>query len=206
MLVVEDEPLTRGLVVALLESAGFETRNAADARTAIKLIKQWDPDGLVVDLTLAGSPGGAEVLAAAELLAPGTALVILTNAPTPAAAGVNPRDIPPQASYLSKREVLSGQLLLTTLEEAFAELPPRRDDQDSTDPLAALTPDQLEVLRLVADGMSNSAIAAHRGTSSHAVELMVQRILRLLGLGKDPDTNARVLAARIYLNRLRELP
>lgn len=204
VVVVEDEPLTRGLLVALLSGAGFRTAEAADAPSAVRLVRDWDPDALVVDLTLAGNPGGAEVLAAADRLAPWTALVVLTNAPTPAAVGIDPTDIPGRAAYLHKRSVLSGDLLLQTLEEVLTDCPPRRDDKTSTDPLAVLSKNQAEVLRLVAEGLSNLEIAARRGTSAHAVELLFQRTLRVLGVPNDPTINARVLAARIYLDRSRE--
>lgn len=194
----------RGLLAALLAGAGFEVREAADAPSAVALVSEWDPDCLLVDLTLAGHPGGAEVLTAVERLAPWTALVVLTNAPTPAAVGISPRDIPARAAYLHKRSVLSGDLLLTTLENVLADGQPRRDDLDCKDPLAGLTQDQIEVLRLVAEGLSNSEIALRRGTAPHAVELLFQRALRVLGIPKEPCWNSRVLAARAYLDRIRE--
>lgn len=204
VIVVEDEPLTRGLLVALLDGAGFDTREAADAASAVKLLRSWDPDALVVDLTLAGTPGGAEVLTVVERFAPWAALVVLTNAPTPAAVGIDPQDIPPRAAYLRKRAVLSGGLLLQTLEEVLADRPPRRDDVAGKDPLAVLTADQADVLRLVAEGLSNTEIATRRCTSVHAVELLFQRALALLGVPRGSTYNARVLAARVYYERTLE--
>lgn len=198
VIVVEDEPMTRNLVAALLSGAGFETSEAATAAEAIKLVREWDPDALVVDLNLGSGPGGAEVVAAAERLAPGAALVVLTNSPTPQAAGIDPSMIPARAAYLNKAVVLAGDALIDALEATLADRSPRRDDRDGVDPFSSLSEDQLDVLRMVAEGLSNAEIGLRRGTSAHAVEQVFQRVLRALGVSRDPSINQRVVAARMY--------
>lgn len=190
--------MTRSLIARLLNDAGFQTSEAATAAEAIKLVRDWDPDGLVIDLNLGTGPGGAEVIAATERLSPGAALVVLTNSPTPQAAGIDPSTIPAQAAYLNKAAVLAGDALIDALEAALSDRPPRRDDRDGTDPFSALSQDQLDVLRLVADGLSNAEIGARRGTTPHAVEQVFQRVLRALGVPHDPSINQRVVAARMY--------
>lgn len=201
IVVVEDEPLTRSLVSALLTTAGFDTREAATAAQAIRHIREWDPDGLVIDLNLGSGPGGAEVIAATMRITPGAALVVLTNSPTPQAAGLDSTMIPSQAAYLNKAAVLAGDALIDALEAALADRPPRRDDRDGTDPFSALSQDQLDVLRLVAEGLSNAEIGARRGTTAHAVEQVFQRVLRALGVPRVPTINQRVVAARLYYSK-----
>lgn len=203
VLVVEDDALTRGLVADYLTHAGFEIAQAATASQAVRLVREWDPDALVVDLGLGDGPGGGEVLVAVEHIAPWIAVIVLTNSPTPALAGVRPDAIPARAAYLHKRSVMGGSLLLETLESVLADEPPRRDDLDSDDPLAQLSADQLEVLRLVAQGLSNAEIGARRGTSAHAVEQVFQRVIRTLGIERDSSVNPRVAATRIYYARAR---
>ena len=201
VLIVEDEPLTRGLVAGFLEAAGFLTAEAETAQRAIKQLREWDPDALIVDLSLGDGPGGGEVLAAAERIAPWVAVIVLTNSPTPALAGVASDLIPARAAYLHKRSVLGGDLLLRALESALADEPPRRDDSKADDPLTRLSADQLEVLSLVAQGLSNAEIAVRRGTSPHAVEQVFQRVTRALGIPRDASVNPRVAAARIFYAR-----
>jgi DNA-binding NarL/FixJ family response regulator len=66
--------------------------------------------------------------------------------------------------------------------------------------LDVLTPYQLRVLQLMAQGMSNIAIAEQLGVSRRAIENQVSRLMQALGLGREDDAVAeRVCAVLIYL-------
>jgi DNA-binding NarL/FixJ family response regulator len=67
------------------------------------------------------------------------------------------------------------------------------------DPLGRLSPREREVLALVAEGRSNSAIAAHLVVTEAAVGKHVGNILAKLDLPPTEDTNRRVLAVLAYL-------
>lgn len=198
LLIVEDEPLIRSLTMSLMETAGFHTLGVATAADAIAGLREFDPDALLVDLDLGDGPGGAEVLAYADRYAPWAALVVLTNAPSPEVAGIDGRLIPARAAYLHKRTLADAELLLETLEGVLRDQAPRRDDSQALGPLSALSRDQLEVLRLIAAGLSNAEIAARRGTSSHGVEQIVQRLILRLHVEKGSATNPRVQLAKLY--------
>lgn len=198
VLVVEDEPLIRSLVISVLESAGFESVGVDNAADAIEQLREFDPDALVVDLNLGDGPGGAEVLAYADRAAPWSALVVLTNAPSPAVAGVSGEIIPKRAAYLNKRNLADAGSLIQTLEEVLSDEVPRRDDTSRSDPLSGLSRDQLEVLRLIAAGLSNAEIGMRRGTSAHGVEQIVQRLITRLNIEKSSTTNPRVQLAKLY--------
>ncbi|MCE1173005.1 MAG: response regulator [Propionibacteriales bacterium] len=198
VLVVEDEPLIRSLTISLLENAGFDAMGAGTAADAIAALKSFDPDALLVDLDLGEGPGGAEVLAYADRYAPWAALVVMTNAPSPEVAGVDARLIPARAAYLHKRSLADAELVLETLEEVLRDQAPRRDDVAASGPLSGLSRDQLEVLRLIAAGLSNAEIAARRGTSSHGVEQIVQRLILRLEVEKGSAMNPRVQLAKLY--------
>lgn len=198
VLVVEDEPLIRSLVTSVLATAGFEARGVDTAGLAIAALREFDPDALVVDLDLGDGPGGEEVLAWAERATPWVALVVLTNASSPAVLGVDRTRIPARAAYLHKRSLKDAGSLIETLQQVLLDQPPRRDDATVADPLSGLSRDQLEVLRLVAAGLSNAEIGSRRGTSAHGVEQIVQRLIGRLGVVKGGSTNPRVQLARIY--------
>jgi DNA-binding NarL/FixJ family response regulator len=198
VLVVEDEPLIRSLTISLLENAGFEAIGVGTAADAIAGLRSFDPDALLVDLDLGEGPGGAEVLAYADRYAPWAALVVMTNAPSPEVAGVDARLIPARAAYLHKRSLANATLVLETLEGVLRDQAPRRDDVTASGPLSALSRDQLEVLRLIAAGLSNAEIAARRGTSSHGVEQIVQRLILRLEVEKGSAMNPRVQLAKLY--------
>ena len=57
---------------------------------------------------------------------------------------------------------------------------------------------QAEILRLMAEGLSNAGSASRRGTSVRAAEAAVQRTLQALGLTANPEFNSRVLAVRVW--------
>lgn len=198
VLVVEDEPLIRSLVTSVLANAGFEARGADTAELAIAALRDFDPDALVVDLDLGDGPGGEEVLAYAERATPWVALLVLTNASSPAVVGIDRSRIPDRAAYLHKRSLRDAGILLETLEGVLGDRPPRRDDATAKDLLSELSRDQLEVLRLVASGLSNAEIGARRGTSPHGVEQIVQRLILRLGVTRGSTMNPRVQLARLY--------
>jgi DNA-binding NarL/FixJ family response regulator len=66
-------------------------------------------------------------------------------------------------------------------------------------PLAALTPREREVLSLVAEGLSNKAIASRVFVAERTVEAHVTQILLKLGIHESPSSNRRVLAVLAYL-------
>lgn len=66
-------------------------------------------------------------------------------------------------------------------------------------PLCRLSVRQREVLALVAEGLSNTAIARRLAISPRSVEAHLRASYAALGVGSDPGRNARVDAARAYL-------
>jgi serine/threonine-protein kinase len=67
------------------------------------------------------------------------------------------------------------------------------------DPIAELSPREREVLGLVAEGMSNRAIAARLFVTERTVEAHVKQIFTKLRLDASPDSHRRVLAVVAYL-------
>jgi DNA-binding NarL/FixJ family response regulator len=103
--------------------------------------------------------------------------------------------------YVSKKEVNNIQVLVDALESVlrFGE----KDLQDLTPgALSKLTKGQLEILGLVAKGLSNAEISAQRKVGLRAVEQSVRRIYQALGLTNKKGHSNRVSAARIYSSEM----
>jgi DNA-binding NarL/FixJ family response regulator len=67
------------------------------------------------------------------------------------------------------------------------------------DPLGELTPREREVLALLAEGLSNQAIAKRLFVTTRTVEAHTTQIFLKLGLDASPDSHRRVLAVLAYL-------
>jgi len=83
VLIVEDETLIRMLVLDLLEDAGFECREAADAAGALATLEQtnWGPDLLLTDYNLGPGPNGADLAATIRGRLPQLPVIYVTGNP-----------------------------------------------------------------------------------------------------------------------------
>lgn len=200
LLVVEDDPLTGALLADLLRSHGFDVQvehTAASARTAVV---EFDPDAALLDIQLGDGPSGVTLAHVLHERYPHVALMFLTRFPDQRAAGLIDVDLPTGCGFLRKDRVADTDYLLTAIEEALHDhAVAYRDDLSAERPLAGLTPTQLEVLRMVAQGLTNAAIARRRETSESAVEQSVAGIVRALDIPSRSDLNPRMEAARRYI-------
>lgn len=155
----------------------------------------YDPHAIICDLDFGPGPSGVDLLVKVHRDRPWVGLVVFTSYLSPALAIGSDESIPEGVVYLVKPEVenLSDILSAVDLSVTQAGNPfPVNNHPEA----ATLTPAQAEILHLIAEGLSNSGIAKHRGISLRATEAMVQRTFQALGISTDPDYNARILAVR----------
>lgn len=198
VLLVEDEAMSRTLLTDVVRAAGYDVVPCADAKSAMKALRDFDPDAVITDIDLGTGPSGLDLIVALDKTAPYLAFVILSNYTiTPdyrhAALG--------RAAYLRKHEMSDTTALLSALEGVLQDQEPRHMSEAEAGPLATLTAAQVQVLRMIAEGKSNDEIARRRGTTVKSVEHMITRLFQALDLTRDPTLNMRVAAARIYLNQ-----
>lgn len=197
VLVVEDEALTRSLIVEMLESAGFRVGACASAVEALRECRYVDPDAVITDIDLGPGPSGLDLVESLARTAPHIAVLVLSNFPILRQHPVR-RDR--QLAYLDKRKVDGSRAVIealeATLRDESEQSPSATDDADAA--IARLSRAQLEVLRLMAEGLSNSEIAAQRGISKRATESLIRRTITSLGIEHDERLNPRVQAVRLY--------
>jgi DNA-binding NarL/FixJ family response regulator len=197
VLVVDDETFMRELICRVLDDEGFLTIPAGTATDAVKLFGLNDPDAAIVDINLGAGPNGVMLATRLRREAPALPLVFLTVRVDPRA--VEGPGIPDDAHFLTKSNLADVSELIAVVDDALRGTDGHvtRHDRSPANPLAGLTAVQVDVLRLIADGLTNEQIASARGTTLRAAELLISRTLARAGISADKG-NRRVLAARKF--------
>jgi DNA-binding NarL/FixJ family response regulator len=207
VLIVEDEPLIRNLVANQLSLAGFDVQTAENAAEARKKADLVSPDVAILDVELGYGPTGFDLAAILRRQDPGIALVFLTHLPEPRLIGLDNRIIPKNAAYLVKDKISDPNILLEAIEASLRERvgDHLRDDRKSTSRFSRISRSQIEVLHLLATGLSNQQIADRRGTTVRAVENLIRRAFDAAEITGDSQQHLRVTAAREYLKAIGQL-
>ncbi|WP_327435936.1 response regulator transcription factor [Streptomyces sp. NBC_01201] len=196
VLICDDQVLIRtGLATIIDAQPDLEVAGeCGDGRTGVDLAGKVRPDVVVMDIRMPVLDGIAatRLLAGAGVPHPVKVLVVTTfnldeyvyEALRAGASGFLLKDAPPDRLLHGIRTVAAGAALLDPdvtrqlVGRYAARIRPTEDK--STD--IPLTPRELEVLRLIADGLSNNEIAASLVISRETVKTFVSRILTKLGL------------------------
>lgn len=185
LLIAEDHALVRDGLRAWLETQpDFElVGEAADGAEAIRLGTTLKPDVALIDLLLPAADG-VEVCRALSEASPDTRLVVLTSSEDEApvieamkagALGYLSKAMGAAELLQAVREVASGETVLSTRAQA-ALARPMRSGRASP----ALSPRELEVLTLLAEGLSNGEIGRRLGIGESTVKTHVSNLLAKL--------------------------
>jgi DNA-binding NarL/FixJ family response regulator len=190
VLVVEDEALLRALLKSTLENHGFEVEIAPDAVIANRTVKTFDPDVMVVDIDLGEGLNGLELVSALGRQDSTRGYVILSN------YSANVKNVPevPYISYLNKQVVETPELLIEEIEGVLR----GRASNFAVAEATKLTPAQIDILKMLSDGMTNNQIAERKNQSLRGVEQLIARTYNAMGLKKHSGQSRRVLAVQFY--------
>jgi DNA-binding NarL/FixJ family response regulator len=195
VVIADDQAVVRGGLRMILESQeDIEVAGeAADGRQALDLVRELDPDVVLMDIRMPTLDG---IEATRRLVTAGgraRVLVLTTydldenvyDALKAGAAGFLVKTDSPARLVQAVRVVAAGEALLAPditrrLVDRF--VTGLRPNVPAPPELDALSPRELEVLRLVASGMSNAEIAETLFVSDGTVKTHVARILSKLGL------------------------
>jgi DNA-binding NarL/FixJ family response regulator len=210
VVVAEDTMLTREGIVRLLGGVGVDVvAQAEDAGTLIRHVRLERPDAAIIDIRMPPTHTDEGLVAAQQIRAeyPDVGVLVLSHYVEPRYAIRLLEEHPERVGYLLKERVFDVAILVDALRRIgdgetvvdptiVARLLGRRRRED---PLAELTEREHEVLGLLAEGLSNRAIADHLFVTERTVEAHVKQIFMKLHLDVNAGSHRRVLAVLAYL-------
>ncbi|WP_042414234.1 response regulator transcription factor [Streptacidiphilus anmyonensis] len=210
LVVAEDLYLLREGLVRLLKARGFDVAAATDSAPGLlAALLEHRPDLAVVDIRLppTNTDDGLRAALAAREQLPGLPILLLSQYVEPVYAQELLADQAGGVGYLLKDRVFSDDQFVDAIRAVAAggtvmdpqvvtKLLVRRS---RSEPLARLSERERQVLELMAEGRSNSAIASRLFVSEKAVSKHSTSIFTKLELAPSDDDNRRVLAVLAYL-------
>jgi DNA-binding NarL/FixJ family response regulator len=210
LVVAEDLYLLREGLVRLLKTRGFEIAAATDSAPGLlDALLEHRPDLAIVDIRLppTNTDDGLRAALAAREQIPGLPILLLSQYVEPVYAQELLADQAGGVGYLLKDRVFSDGQFVDVIRQVAAggtvidpqvvtKLLVRRS---RSEPLSRLSERERQVLELMAEGRSNSAIAGRLFISEKAVSKHSTSIFSKLELAPSDDDNRRVLAVLAYL-------
>ncbi len=192
ILLVDDHAIVREGVRAFLDAhAEFTVVGEADSGSAaLKLVEEHIPDVVLMDLVMPGMDG-VEATRQVKTVSPRSQVVVLTSyhedehifpALQAGALSYTLKDVDMEelADVVRKAALKEPWLHPRVASRVLQELHGRM--KDKVNPFTTLTTREMEVLKLIADGLSNSEITEHLVISLHTVKGHVSNILSKLHL------------------------
>ena len=196
VVVADDQQIVRAGFAALLDTRDDieVVGTAADGEEAVRVCREQLPDVVLMDIRMPAMDGIEATRRLSEDGKQAPKVIVLTtfdldeyvyDALGAGASGFLLKDVTAETLFDAVRVVAAGEALLDPavtrrLVSEFARLRPTLPPRP--DALGELTPRELEVLRLVAEGMSNGEIAERLVVSDETVKTHVSRVLSKLHL------------------------
>lgn len=198
VVVADDHQLTLSGVAASLSQRGVDVvGRGRSAPEAISLVLSLTPDALVSDLDFGPGPTGLDVAVHLRAQLPKLGIVILSAYGDPRLHHTSLGEAPLGLVYLIKQQVTETSDIVeaVTLSILRAE-----SAESGTLPKINLTPGQISVLRLIAQGFSNQAIARQLSVTEESVSKTINRMIKRLGITSGPSTNSRAALIQRYFD------
>ena len=208
--VADDSVLLRDGIVRLLNDSGFDVVAAVgDGDALLDAVTEHEPDLCVVDVRMPPTHTDEGLRAAIEVRRrmPSIAVLVLSQYVEEHYAGELLAGDVSGVGYLLKDRVIDVEDFLVALRrvadggsavdaEVVSQILSRSKRSSE---LEHLTPREREVLELMAEGLSNGAIAHRLVVSAGAVEKHISNVFSKLGLQPEDGANRRVMAVLAYL-------
>jgi DNA-binding NarL/FixJ family response regulator len=200
VLLVEDHDFTRTTVAASLRTEQCKVvASVPSARDALRALDDHQIDCAVIDLNLGLGPNGLDLAHRLREHDPEIGIVLLTTFKDPRLLRGENQPLPTGAVYLVKDDVRTTSQMREAIDAALdnAQLKGKTHAANKPSRLP-LTNTQMEILRMVAEGLTNAEIAQRRGVSARSVQTAMTRILTNANIETDPSVNVRVQLVKYY--------
>ncbi|MEU8551287.1 response regulator transcription factor [Streptomyces roseoverticillatus] len=212
IVVAEDLYLLRDGMVRLIEACGHQVvATAATGPETLDALRTWRPDVSVIDVRMPPnqSDEGLQAALAARTEMPGLPVLILSQHVEQLYARELLADGSGGVGYLLKESVFDADQFIGALERVAAGgtamdpavIAKLLSTSSPSRGLEQLTEREYAVLGLMAEGLSNQAIARRLFLSDSAISKYTTTMFGKLGLTDDDDSNRRVRAVLTYLNK-----
>ncbi len=211
LMIVEDEGLLRDLLRSSLSHQPGLTvvECVGDGTSAVRVARELKPDVVLMDIELGDGINGIEAGCYIKRESPSTGIVLLSSHMEKQYITCIPLEEAAGWCYMSKQSVSHLPALTRAIEGAAAGL-------SVMDPVLIkalrprpssiidrLTPRQLEILALIAQGYSNTAIAEELTLGQKSVENYINTLYQNLHITRDEPIHPRVKATLTYLRETR---
>lgn len=196
VVVADDHALTLSAISDSLKLHGVTVEaRAANAPDAVSAVVKHQPDALVIDLDLGPGPSGIDVALSLRRRFPAIGVVILSGYSDPRLLSPTLPAAPRGTVYLVKQRVTDVSSVVEAVRDAVERA---ATDALSSIPSIDLTGAQTRVLLLVAQGLTNAAIAERLHITEGSVAKSINRVAKKLGLETGRHTNVRSALANRY--------
>ena len=210
VVVADDAMVTREGIIRLLREADVDVVGQAEnADELLRHVRLRRPDAAIADIRMPPTHTDEGLVAAQRIRAehPDVGVLLLSQYVEPSYALRLLEEQPERVGYLLKERVFDVAILVdalrrisdgeTVIDPTIVSRLVRR--RRRMDPLDELTEREREVLSLIAEGLSNKAIAARLFVTERTVEAHVKQIFMKLRIDASPESHRRVLAVLAYL-------
>ena len=203
VLVIVDDAFVMSTLVATLRLHDIDVIGEAKSESmGLNLLRRLQPDVILLDMNIAGI-SSVKIAVNMRKENHNIGIVILNTCPDLRFIGESNEDVPAGTKILIKKSIVDFTVLCTAINESKAAAIEKHkvawingnasfQEKGVLALMAHLTDTQAEVLRLVADGMTNAQIGRTRYVSEKSVEQVISRVAQELHVQPDANTNMRV--------------
>jgi len=202
LLLVEDDQIILTMMSKAVEAEGFKLLGATtNVVSAMESFKKDQPDVAILDIDLGAGPTGIDLANKIRKINHRVAIVFCTSYKDLRFIKNESHYYPPHTVLLKKSDIVNLNKVSNAIHEALElvwDADETKPDQLSEKFYKNLTNLEIELLAMVASGVSNKNIAKERGISTKSCENAIARLAKKLDIPATENNNQRVLLTRKY--------